>query len=236
MEPPVEARLHRVHALNLRDHIEHQMREAILTGKFKPGERLVETPIADQLGVSRAPVREVLLALEREGLVVNIPKRGSFVIDFDDKDVEEIYSLRLLLEIGALRRAVNRFSADDLVEMQKLVDCLGELTTTGNNVPDEVVEIDLVFHEHLVRAADHNRLFCTWKSMRLQTQLLMGLTSQTDYDYPSQPRQYHQEILDAINAKDLTTAEALLTVHIQDAQRRAWMALQALRLAQPEPP
>ena len=86
---------------NLRGHIQEKLCTAILNGIFKPGERLVESAIAEQLGVSRAPVREVLSALEREGLVITIPRRGNFVVDFTDKDIEEIYSLRTLLEIGA---------------------------------------------------------------------------------------------------------------------------------------
>jgi DNA-binding GntR family transcriptional regulator len=104
--PPLQP----LNVLNLRSHIEQQVRKAILNGTFKPGERLVETAIAEQLGVSRAPVREALSALEREGIVVNVPRRGYSVIDFTDKDIDEVYSLRLLLEIGALRRAVYRFT------------------------------------------------------------------------------------------------------------------------------
>ena len=211
---------------NLREHIEQRVRAAILNGTFKPGERLVESTIADQLGVSRAPVREVLSALEREGLVVNIPRRGNFVIDFTDKDIEEIYSLRLLMEIGALHRAIDRFTAQDLAEMQQLVDRLGTVGNSGED--DEIVRVDLLFHERICRAADHGRLYQVWNSMRLQTQLLIGLTSKTQYDYPEQPREYHERILKAIRVKDLAATESMLTDHIQDAQRRALLALQAL--------
>ena len=98
-------------AVNLRNHIEEEIRRAILQGRFKPGESLVESTIAAEIGVSRAPVREVLSALERVGLVVNIPRRGSFVIDFTPKDIEEIYTLRLLLEVDAIHRAVRTPSA-----------------------------------------------------------------------------------------------------------------------------
>ena len=83
--------------LNLRDHIVTQVRNAILNGTFKPGERIVETAIADQLNVSRAPVREALSALERDGIVVSVPRRGYFVMQLNEKDIEEIYSLRAML-------------------------------------------------------------------------------------------------------------------------------------------
>jgi DNA-binding GntR family transcriptional regulator len=121
-----------VYASNLRDQVEQRVRGAILDGTFLPGQRLVESTIADQLGVSRAPLREVFSALGREGLVMNIPRRGNFVVAFTDKDIDEIYSLRLLLEVGALRRAITHFSAEDLIELQDLVNRLGELTASGS--------------------------------------------------------------------------------------------------------
>jgi DNA-binding GntR family transcriptional regulator len=223
-----EVRFQPLNILNLRRHIEGQMRSAILNGTFRPGERLVESAIADQLGVSRAPVREVLSALEREGLVVNHPRRGNFVVDFTEKDIEEIYSLRNLLEVGALRRAIDRFTAADLAQMQSIVDSLGELTGPRYN-HQQVVTLDLVFHEHICRIADHGRLLQVWNSMRLQTQLLIGLTSRTHLDQPGEPREHHQAILNAIMAADLQRAEADLTKHMQDAQRRALMALQQTR-------
>ena len=222
------SQLRPVSVYNLKDMIEQRVRDAILDGTFRPGQRLVETAIADQLGVSRAPLREVMSGLEREGLVVNIPRRGNFVIDFADKDIEEIYSLRNLLEVGALRRAIDRFTAADLAQMQSIVDSLGELTGPRYN-HQQVVTLDLVFHEHICRIADHGRLLQVWNSMRLQTQLLIGLTSRTHLDQPGQPREHHQAILNAIMAADLQRAEAELTEHMQDAQRRALMALQQTR-------
>ena len=219
--------------LNLRDHITQRVRGAILDGTYKPGERLVETAIADQLGVSRAPVREALSALEREGLVVSVPRRGYSVIDFTDKDIDEVYTLRLLLEIGALRRAVERFTEQDLAEMQRVVDELDEAARQKTD-SEKIVALDLAFHDLICRAADHSRLYSAWNSMRLQTQLLISLTSRTYYDNPEQPGKLHRRILGAIRDKHLKRAEATLTDHILDAQRRAYMALRALRSSERE--
>ncbi len=224
-QPP---QLQPLNVLNLRDHIEQQIRKAILNGTFKPGERLVEITIAEQLGVSRAPVREALSALEREGIVVNVPRRGYSVIDFMDKDIDEVYSLRLLLEIGALRRAVSRLTEKDLAEMQCVLDKLDKAAHQKTD-PEKIVALDLAFHELICRLADHSRLYSVWNTMRLQTQLLISLTSRTHYDHPDQPGEFHRRILDAIRDKDLRRAEATLTDHILDAQRRAYMALRGLR-------
>ena len=213
-------RLQPVMASNLRAEIEREMREAILHGVFKPGERLVEMDLAEKMRVSRAPLREVLAALEREGLVVNIPRRGSFVVDFTDKDIEEIYSLRLLLEIEALKLSIPNFTAEDYDNLQKIVDDLGEQAIRRDDF-DLLVNLDLNFHEYICMMADHSRLLNTWKSIRMQTRLLIGITSKTYDEYPQQPRELHQDILNAIRARDFETAKKSLTDHILDAQQRA---------------
>ena len=197
---------------------------------FRPGERLVESSIAETLGVSRAPVRETLAALEREGLVVQVPRRGYFVVDLTDQDIEEIYSLRLLLEKEALRRAMDRVSEADLAEMQRLVNGLAKAARELSD-PETVVALDLEFHQYLCRAADHSRLCVAWNSLRLQMQMLIGWTSKTHYHYPDQPRELHQQIVDVLRDRDLAQGEAVLTEHIADAHQRALMASQSLRVS-----
>lgn len=220
---------------NLREHAARQLRNAVLSGSFAPGQSLVETAIADHLGISRAPVREALAELEQEGIVNHIPRRGYFVVDFTDKDIEEIYSLRLLLEIAALLRAVERLTEQDVEELQRIVDNLGEAVRQGVS-PKRIVALDLSFHESILHVADHSRLYTAWYSMRMQTQLLIGLTSRTHYNHPEQPKELHQRIVDAIRGKDAKQAEAILTEHILDGQERAHAALQALRLSKLEHP
>jgi DNA-binding GntR family transcriptional regulator len=227
-----ELALQPLNVQNLRGHVQEKLRGAILNGTFKPGERLVESAIAEQLGISRAPVREVLSALEREGLVVNIPRRGNFVLDFTDKDIEEIYSLRLLLELGALERAATRLTEADAQEIQDLIDQLGVLTARGGDL-ERIVEADLLIHERFCRAADHGRLFDAWNSIRWQTQLLISVTSRTTYDYPTQPKQNHQIILEPLKTGDLEAAKSALTVHMRDAQARAHRALRELHIQTP---
>lgn len=223
----VSPHLEALNIVNLREHIKRQVCDAILTGMFKPGERLIEATIADQLGVSRAPVREALVSLEREGIVASQPRRGYFVINFTDKDIEEIYSLRLLLEMEALRRAIGHFSPADITEMQRLVDEIGEEAHRGPSA-DRMIQLDLNFHEMICRVAGHSRLYSTWDSMRLQTWLLIGLTCRTHYSEPDQPRDRHQRILDAIVAQDLPLAEENLHQHILDAEQRARAAWREL--------
>jgi len=209
---------------SLKTLVEQQVREAIISGAYQPGERLVERDIATQLGISRGPVREVLSALEKEGLVVSIQRRGSYVAKFSATDIDEIYSLRLLLEVTALHRAVERITETEIARMQEIVDALGSLAQE-QPTSSETIKQDLLFHEAICQAAEHRRLYDMWNSMRWQTQLLIALTAKTHYARPDESKTYHEAIVQAIRTRDGIAAEKLLTEHIRDAQRRALQAL-----------
>ena len=219
-----DSNLQPLNKTNLREHILQQLRSVILNGTYKPGDRLVELTIAGQLQVSRAPVREALCALEQEGIIVQIPRRGYFVTDFDEKDLEEIYGLRLLLEKEALQRATHRATDEDFEQMQRVVDALAKAAADKTD-PGTIVDLDLAFHEQICRLADHSRLLSAWLSLRMQTQMLVGVTSRTHYDNPDEPRERHQVILDAMRAKDVLRAQQVLQDHVTDAQERALTAL-----------
>jgi DNA-binding GntR family transcriptional regulator len=219
-------------AVNLRNHIEEEIRRAILQGRFKPGERLVESTIASEIGVSRAPVREVLAALERAGLVMNIPRRGSFVVDFTPKDIEEIYTLRLLLEVEAVRLAAEHLRDVDLQDMQVIIDNLGEAMVRQDD-PERIIRLDLSFHEKICLKADHSRLYNAWNSMRMQTMLLISMTSRTHYGLPNQTVRWHQDILDAIREGKTHLAGDVVSDHLLDAMQRATISFTEVHLQNP---
>ncbi len=209
---------------SLREQIEQRVRDAILDGDLRTGERIVESTLAEQLGVSRAPVREALSALERDGLITLIPRRGYFVAEFSPSDIEEVYGLRSILEVGALPLVIENLSSTDVAEFQALIDAFAQAVQAGQ-MRSEIVNLDLAFHGLICRKANNSRLFSAWRSMRLQTGMLIGLTSQTKYDYPEQPVELHQCILDAIVERDLEAASSLLHAHISDAKMRALASL-----------
>ncbi|MBI9049040.1 MAG: GntR family transcriptional regulator [Anaerolineaceae bacterium] len=218
-------KLHPVISSNLREQIEREIRSAIIEGRYKPGERMVESAIAVELGVSRAPVREALSALEREGLVINIPRRGSFIVDLTEKDIKEIYSFRLLLETGALEFAFERVNEEDFENLQQLIDDLNDAINQKVDL-ESILNLDLFFHDYLCSLANHRRLYAAWKSIRLQTQMLMGYISSTFEQFPHEPAVWHQSILDAMIENDIETAKTILTEHIYDAKVRALKAVE----------
>jgi DNA-binding GntR family transcriptional regulator len=220
---------------NLRSHIEQHIRTAIISGAFRPNEHLIEATIAEQLGVSRSPVREALSALEREGLIVNLPRKGYHVIHFTEKDISEIYSLRLLLEREAMSRAIERLTPAQSALLQETVDQIG-LVAHNPEERSRLVALDLSFHDRICQFADHSRLYFAWNSMRLQTAMLISLTSLTHSNDPEQHQEIHQRILDAMRARNFDQADVLMYDHICEAERRAHKALQARSSSHQEEP
>ena len=207
---------------NLSHQIGERIRSAILNGSYCCGDQIVESMVADQLGVSRAPVREALSALEKEGLIEGIPRRGYFVREFTLKDIEEIYSLRLTLEAEALRRAVERIDEKGLERLQGVVDKLDEAARAGED-PGALTKWDIKFHRLICEMADHSRLCSAWLNTAMQTELLIGVTSRT-HD-PDESREWHQRLVDQIRKRDVESAVEVLTEHLQDAEERARQAL-----------
>ena len=205
---------------NLRNEVEKRLCAAILTGVFQPGKRLVESDLAKQMGVSRPPIREALSALQQEGLVVNIPRRGNFVVNFSEKDIDEVYSLRTLLELEAMRRVIPIIKKSDIDHLQSIVDDLGNDILRQEDF-GSIVALDLLFHEYIVYKANHSRLYKAWKSMSMQNRVLIGITSRTYNQAPLVPKDIHQEILDAIKMADVKTATKKIEDHFLDAQERA---------------
>jgi DNA-binding GntR family transcriptional regulator len=149
------------------------------------------------------------------------------MIELTEEDIDEIYSLRALLEAEALRRAMTAPDEEGLDEMQRILDRLDEAVHRKKPLP-EVVKLALSWHELLCKMADHGRLYSAWNTIRCQTQLLIGVTIAGYYDYPELPKENHQRILDAMRDKDLRRAQSYLAHHFVVAQERAKKALLGL--------
>jgi DNA-binding GntR family transcriptional regulator len=186
------------------------LRAAIFGGLFQPGQRLAEGKLATSLKVSRAPVREALAWLEQEGLIRRMPSGGTTVTSLSRGDVEEICSLRAPLEALALRLAIAKGDEDRWAE---LADNTRASEETSD--PRELAQLDLAFHEALVRAADHNRLLASWLTLRSQIRLIMVQRNLADADSRRATVEGHKGLLRAIQAGDTTRAVAILEYHLQ---------------------
>jgi DNA-binding GntR family transcriptional regulator len=136
-------RLERMDVRTLKEQVVKLLRGAILSGKIRTGGRLNESELARDLGLSRIPVREALQQLQQQGLVVDIPRRGKFVINLSDEEIQKINSLRLILEAEALRLARARISAEGLQALAGLVDKM-EHSREVSEI--EASALDIEFH------------------------------------------------------------------------------------------
>jgi DNA-binding GntR family transcriptional regulator len=188
------------------------LREAILTGKFSPGDQLRETRVADQLGISRAPVREALQILEEEGLVERIPFRGSFVAEISETVINEIEALRKVLEPYATVLAMKSMSDTGVTD--ELKGAVEELkrTATESDVAG-CIEAHLNFHRILYRAAGNSVLFDIWSSWESQLKLYLMIDHRS-FSNLLDVTVEHQEILNAILEQDVARVRQSLKNHI----------------------
>ncbi len=155
--PPVPGRS------TLREHVVDRLRSAILGGALEPGAQLVETHLADQLRVSRGPLREAIRQLIEEGLLVNVPYGGTFVMELSAADVEEIYSLRTVLESFAFRLAWDRRDAAFAREMDARHRALLDVLAAGGG--PAAIDTELRLHSLVYEASGHRLLLDTWRSL-----------------------------------------------------------------------
>lgn len=196
-----------------------RLRAAILNGHFGPGERLPEESLARSMGVSRGPIREALGQLEREGLVVIRRNRGTFVARLSQEDLDEVYSLRLVLERLAVRRAIHHADEAQFAEMQALVDTMAGAAERGIT-EQEAAALDVRFHEVVFQAARHQRLYECWTNLKPQIHVLLLSRNVAHPDFREYAVSAHQAILDALRDQDEPEALALLEQHLRGSYER----------------
>ena len=205
---------------SLSDDVTERIRAAILSGKLEPGARLREELLASLLQVSRGPVREALTELERDGLVIVYRNRGAFVARLSYDDLEEVYSLRRVIERLAVQRMLRLGDPAMLDALQAVVDELAVAAARGITT-QEAAELDLRFHDLIYRAGKHRRLYDCWSRMQSQIHVLL-LTRHEATPSPRKPiDQRHQELLDAIRSGKERIALTALESHLKESYEYA---------------
>ncbi|MGB5845597.1 MAG: GntR family transcriptional regulator, partial [Anaerolineales bacterium] len=201
------------------DDVVVRLRDAISSGQLAPGERLSEELLAEMVGISRGPIREALTQLEREGLVIKQRNKGTFVARLSREDLDEVYSLRLALEKLAMQQVILTADSKHLVEMQAIVDEMAA-DVSANPTPQTEAELDLRFHDILYQASKHRRLCDCWATIRPQIYIFLLTRNVADPDFRQVTVQGHQDIVDAIRAKDEERAITVIASHLQSAYER----------------
>ena len=152
--------------LPLRDVVFHTLREAILKGDLKPGERLMELQLAAKLGVSRTPIREAIRMLQQEGLAITVPRKGAEVAGIEQKDMEDVLQIREALEILAVQLACDNISAAQIEDLEKNVAEFEEVVKTKDI--KSIAESDIAFHDIISEATSNPRLVMILNKLRGQ--------------------------------------------------------------------
>ncbi|GAB3597911.1 GntR family transcriptional regulator [Microbacterium tumbae] len=203
---------------NIAEQVTSELRTAIHSGELAPGDRLVERKIAGQLGVSHIPVREALTRLTEEGLVVREPRRGARVAELTARDLEEISSLRIVLEQFMAIRVQERWN-DEAAQRLGLIITAMSRARTGDIA--EVLRQDRLFHETLAELAEHRVL--NELSAQLRGRIagfLHAANAALDPAEQEQHVQSHQQILDAISSGDPERAKQVIAEHVSTAVAR----------------
>lgn len=141
---------------SLREMVYQSLRKTILHGKLKAGQRLIEETLANQIGISRTPVREALQKLERDELVTRLPKRGFAVREFTKEDVEEIFGIRTALESYAAYLATVHITPEKISALEKKIEELESALKKGND--EKLIELHTEFHDLLYKSCKSKKL------------------------------------------------------------------------------
>ena len=195
----------------LRERVLDALREAIITGEFKPGQPLVEMELASQLGISRAPLREALQTLAREGLIETAPYRGTVVRHLTRTDIEELYSLRSVLETFAVQRIITQNNPENVARLHECFELM--LAAAQNGDLTGVNQLDRRFHDTLIELSQHSLLAITWSSVSNRVRQVMALRNQRNTDITTIAYN-HLPIIDAIEKGDVELASMLNQQHV----------------------
>ncbi|MBZ4655281.1 MAG: transcriptional regulator, GntR family [Peptococcaceae bacterium] len=196
----------------IRDIVYESLRAAILEGKLKPGERLVEKDIAEKFNISRTPVREALRKLEIEGFLEYIPRKGDIVKAIDKGEIKEIYAIRKALECLAISSVIENITAQEISQLEQLLADAEQLEKEGK--PDKVFEASQRFNEVLLSASKMPKLIGLINNMKEQLERLRRITmSRTERR--KEVIKEHKAILQAVVARDYDKATELVVKHLE---------------------
>ncbi len=202
--------------LPLRDVVFNTLRQAILTGELKPGERLMEIHLANKLGVSRTPIREAIRKLELEGLVTMIPRRGAEVAQITEKSMNDVLEVRRSMDALCVELACERITEEALQELDSACDAFAEAVETKDI--RRIAQADVALHDIIVQATGNLRL----------VQLINNLSEQMyryrfeylkDISRHQSLIQEHRMIFEGIKARNKEEASSAAKLHIDNQEK-----------------
>ena len=204
------------HRKVFREEIRTAIRDAIFSGALKPGDRIIETYWAKELGVSQGPVREAIRDLEAQGLVETVTFKGSRVRSLTEKDVRDNYSVRICLESKSIRDAITMLADDQLAELtarlKEILKDMDACAKRGNLL--NFTECDTAFHRAIIDATENQVLLRLWEQCNMRN--WFAVSALTNVESLQQLQSEHQHICQAICAKNVEEATTTLEHHLTE--------------------
>ena len=187
------------------------LRTAIISGRFDPGDRLIESALSAELGTSRGPVREALRQLENEGLVMSFPYRGAVVLGVSDEEVHEVLiPIRLTLERYSWSHALEKLTDDDFAELGKQIWLMEQAGKASDLL--KLVEADLAFHEIVINASGQLHTVQIWRT--IWPRIRAYFFRYERFRSFEETVEEHRELLEALQTRDPAVVLPLLEGHI----------------------
>ena len=200
--------------LPLRDVVFNTLRQAILRGELKPGERLMEVQLANKLGVSRTPIREAIRKLELEGLVLMIPRKGAEVADITEKSLMDVLEVRKALEEPAVQLCCDKITGKEIEELHRAADDFRRILKTSDDVT-EIAEADVRFHDIIYLATGNQKLIQILNNLREQMYRYRVECIKRKESHPILIAE-HEEIIRRIENKEKKEAADIVCRHIDN--------------------
>ncbi|MBO4903180.1 MAG: GntR family transcriptional regulator [Lachnospiraceae bacterium] len=202
--------------LPLRDVVFNTLRQAILTGELKPGERLMELHLAHDLGVSRTPIREAIRMLELEGLVTMIPRKGAEVSRISGQDISDVLEVRGSLDMLAVQLACERITEDEIKELKEAAEAFKRAVQTGD--PTAVAQADVNFHDRIISATKNKRLMQMVNNLAERV-YRYRLEYIKDTENHGNLIREHEKILNCIVNRDAGRAKEEIYKHVKNQEK-----------------
>lgn len=199
---------------SLVEQVRNQMQDAITTGTFQPGDRIVESDVAATLGVSRGPVREAARLLEQKGLVISIPRRGFFVREFSRTQIEDLYELREWIQVAAVRCAVDRATDTDLARLRRRHQAL--VGAAREQKYAELVEGIVDYHRMLCALSGNARLMRVFDDIAIEVSQILSVLGVGDV---APPVEVDISLIEAVEARQPDRAAEEMRRYVRAARQ-----------------
>lgn len=200
----------------LSDQVSTLLVRELIFGRLQPGQRINEAELARQLGISRNPIREAIRRLEERGLLVAVPRKGTFVRTFLHSDIDEIFSFRIVVERFAMEQALPQMTDPDIDRIAGFVDAM----VAAANANDEIalVENDLAFHLEICRLSKNRQTLHAFTNIQAEVQMLITM-AERQFESQMAAAVDHWPIVEALRTRNPQKAMDAIRDHIRDSWR-----------------